>query len=349
MGKEHAVIRRRRQAEHGRGRHQAKEHQGVVVAVLALEMIEQPRRPRPFAAHPLQLLGARMRLGQQPRRQAVERRRIRLAFGHREAADTDAAHAVRTFGIVVLPRPHVARARGEHVDVVTVAEVLGEQPAGVLGPGGQVGAVAGRDERELHDVSLATARLPRRAAGPRRRGFHGGRGRRNAAAAAGEPPRERRHRRRRRCGDQPVEHLTVRALYDGPLVVRLVERPSILTQFASQRRIVEQPVQHGLELAAAGIEQPAIAAQALAGQDVAAAVGEHGHAEGPRLDHHHRQALEVRRHDERLGAGEHVVLVLVAHVSQMADARVRGTRQHRACRSARGRAAGRSGCAYCRK
>jgi hypothetical protein len=45
--------------------------------------------------------------------------------------------------------------------------------------------------------------------------------------------------------------------------VRLVERSSILTQFGRQRRVVEQPAQHRLELAGAGVEQPAVAAQAL--------------------------------------------------------------------------------------
>jgi hypothetical protein len=73
----------------------------------------------------------------------IERGGIGLALGHRKAAHAHAAHPVGPFGVLVLPRPRVARARGQHVDVVTVADVLGEQPAGVLGAGGEVGAVTG--------------------------------------------------------------------------------------------------------------------------------------------------------------------------------------------------------------
>jgi hypothetical protein len=109
----------------------------------------------------------------------------------------------------------------------------------------------------------------------------------------------------------------------------LVECPSILAQFSRQRRVVEQPVEHRLELAAADVEQAAVAAQALAGEDVAAAVGQHRDAERPGLDHHHRQALEIRRHHQRLGAREHVVLVLVADVAEVTDAWVHRHWQHR--------------------
>ena len=110
----------------------------------------------------------------------------------------------------------------------------------------------------------------------------------------------------------------------------LVERPSILAQFVGERRIVEQGVQHGLELASVGIEQAAVAAQALADQHVATSVGEHRPPERPRLERHHRQALEVGRHHQRLGAGDDVELVLVA--SRSPRWRMRGcvgNRQHR--------------------
>ena len=51
-------------------------------------------------------------------------------------------------------------------------------------------------------------------------------------------------------------------------------------------------------------------------QHVAAAVGQHRLAERPGLERHHRQALEVRRHDQQFGGGEGVELVLVARRSR---------------------------------
>ena len=75
-------------------------------------------------------------------------------------------------------------------DVVARADLLGEQPARVLGTAGDLGAVARRDEGELHGSSTPAAVGPR--AGSRRTmapsvGAHdrrGGRRRGPAPAAA---------------------------------------------------------------------------------------------------------------------------------------------------------------------
>ena len=44
-----------------------------------------------------------------------------------EAADQRAADAVGAFRVLVLPGSRIARARREHVDVVPVADLLGQQ------------------------------------------------------------------------------------------------------------------------------------------------------------------------------------------------------------------------------
>ena len=64
-------------------------------------------------------------------------------------ADGHAANPVVSFRILVLPGDVIARARRQHLDVVALHEVLGEQPARILGPTENLGPVALDDEREL--------------------------------------------------------------------------------------------------------------------------------------------------------------------------------------------------------
>ena len=163
MREEHAVIGRDRQPEDGGGRVQSEEHQGVVAAVLALEVIDQRGDPRAAPAHPVELLRPRVRFGQKPRGEARHCRRIGVAFGDRKAADAHTADAVRSLGVLVLPCARITRATREHVDVVAMADVLRQQTAGVLGPGDEVGPVARGHEREFHAVSL----FPLSRTGPR--------------------------------------------------------------------------------------------------------------------------------------------------------------------------------------
>ena len=70
--------------------------------------------------------------GEQPIGELPERAGVaRLADG--EAADEHAADAIRALGVLVLPGPRIAGAGRQHVDVVPLADLLGEQAAGVLG------------------------------------------------------------------------------------------------------------------------------------------------------------------------------------------------------------------------
>ena len=69
--KEHAAIGRDRQPEDRGGRVESEEHQRVVAAVLALEVIDQrPATHGPAPAYPVELLRARVRFGQEPRGEA---------------------------------------------------------------------------------------------------------------------------------------------------------------------------------------------------------------------------------------------------------------------------------------
>jgi hypothetical protein len=72
------------------------------------------------------------------------------------------------------------------------------------------------------------------------------------------------------------------------------------------------------------IVQARVAADALGLQHVALRIREDRPSERPRLQRHHRQALEVRRHDEQLGCGHCIELVRIAEVSKMSDPRVFG-------------------------
>ena len=83
-----------------------------------------------------------------------------------EAAHESAADAVGAFRVLVFPGSRVARARREHVHVVPVADLLGQHTARVVGTGGDVGAVARRDEGELHPESPSARPYPGPRAGP---------------------------------------------------------------------------------------------------------------------------------------------------------------------------------------
>ena len=103
-------------------------------------------------AHPLEFLGARPRTCLQALRQRVEGDVVRY-LADAESAHQDAPDAVRPFGVLVLPRAVIARARGQHVHVVARADLLRDEAARVLGTGADVGAVSRGDERELHRLS----------------------------------------------------------------------------------------------------------------------------------------------------------------------------------------------------
>ena len=131
--KQDGSLRRRGDSLDGRRVVEREEHDGVVVAVVALEEINQARGRRAEASDPFLFVCAAVRFGRQPRRELVERIRI-VRLVHGEPPHQHAANAIRAFRRFVLPRQRVARAGRQHVDVVALAHLFGEQPARVLGP-----------------------------------------------------------------------------------------------------------------------------------------------------------------------------------------------------------------------
>ena len=100
--------------------------------MLTLEVVDQARRRRTEPAHPLELFGSCARAGEQPARELLEGSSI-VALGDREMPHQHAANAVCALGVFVFPGQRIARARRQHVDVVALADLLGEQPARMFG------------------------------------------------------------------------------------------------------------------------------------------------------------------------------------------------------------------------
>src|SRR5690242_3417512 len=116
--------------------------------MLSLQVFDEARRRRAEPPYPFHLLRPRTRLGEDAIREMSKRLAIvRLVDG--EAADEDASDAIRALAVLVLPRPRVGRGRGQHLDVVTRAQLLREQPAGMWCACGDFGAVTRRDEAEF--------------------------------------------------------------------------------------------------------------------------------------------------------------------------------------------------------
>ncbi len=143
-------------AQHRRRVEIGEEDHRVVLAMVPVEVLEQRRRPRALLLQPRHLVFARMRIIEDPVRILVET--VDVA-GARilEAPHRDAADPIVALGILVLPGHVVARAGGQHFDVVLGREPLGNQPAVILGAAENFGAVSLDDERNLHDVSLSSS------------------------------------------------------------------------------------------------------------------------------------------------------------------------------------------------
>ena len=77
------------------------------------------------------------------------------------------------------------------------------------------------------------------------------------------------------------------------------------------------------------IEQTGIAPKTLPLEHVASAIGQHGFAQCPRFQRHHGEALVVGGHDQHLGSGHGVELVLVGQEPEVVDAGMFGNRQDR--------------------
>ena len=82
-----------------------------------------------------------MRVVEDPVRVAVERLDVACSRV-REAPDRHAAHAVGAFLVLVLPGDVVARAGRQDIDIVLGSEAFGDEPAQLLGPAEDFGAIS---------------------------------------------------------------------------------------------------------------------------------------------------------------------------------------------------------------
>ena len=87
-----------RDAEDRRRVEVGEEDQDVVLLLVALQVLEQRRAPRTLLPQPLHLVVARVRVGEDPLRVAVERVDVARP-GVGEAPDRDAADAVGAFRV----------------------------------------------------------------------------------------------------------------------------------------------------------------------------------------------------------------------------------------------------------
>ena len=111
---------------------------------------------------------------------------------------------------------------------------------------------------------------------------------------------------------QPLEHVEVLPLDHRPGVVPREVLAAVPAEPRVQRSVrLERRTASRRTPRSSRNTGPALLRMHWPLQHVAAAVGEHRPAERPGLERHHRQALEVRRHDQQIGGGERVELVLV--------------------------------------
>ena len=152
-------------------------------------------------------------------------------------------------------------------------------------------------------------------------------GRRQILTAAFEPAWQRVHRPARWRVRQAVEHLEILALDDRPPVVIAEELAAVSAERRAQPPVALDRAQCFQELRIGLIVQTGGAADALTLQDIALAVGEHRPSERPRFQRDHRQAFEIRRHDQKIGGRHRVELVGIVQESEVANAGMIGHRQ----------------------
>ena len=316
-----AALGRDRESLQRGGVKQREEDERVVIAMLPLDEIHQSRRRGAQPPHPLDFVLARLSAGEHAARQLPEGDLI-VELVDREPPDEDAAHTIRPLHVLVLPRQRIPRGGGQHVHVVTFADLLGEQPRRVFGSAADFRAVSRGDERKLHACASCRTGPVGSAATT---SAAGGRMRRRRANQPGSCL----HRGNVPLAAKPFEHGEVLALDHGPIVVALVIRQPVPSEIRRQDPVAEQGVERGGEFTFVPIIQTGVAAEALAHQHVAPGVGEHRAAECPRFERDHGQAFVARRHHERLGRGQCIELVAIAHVAEVTNAGVRWNRKDR--------------------
>ena len=141
------------QSEHRRRIEVVVEDERLVLLVMALQILDEPGRPRPLPLQPFHLVRGAVRVLKNPVRIAgeiVEVSRLRVC----KAANGDAAHAVCAFGVVVFPGDVVARARRQDVDVVALREPFRRQAARVFRSAENLRPVSLNDESDPHVVIM---------------------------------------------------------------------------------------------------------------------------------------------------------------------------------------------------
>ena len=100
------------------------------------------------------------------------------------------------------------------------------------------------------------------------------------------------------------------------------ELPAVAAQAGGQPAVLLDRKKRLHELRAPVVVQAGVAPDRLTLEHIATGVGQHGLAERPCLQRHHRQALEVRRHDQELGRRHGVELVGVIEEPEVPDPRM---------------------------
>ncbi len=193
----------------------------------------------------------------------------------------------------------------------------------------------GRAASRLRRPRLGHARRRVSERNPRAREWSGWQRRQHVASwrqrllTAAPPAGHRRHRARGAgVAREPVEHVEILPLDDRPAVVGAEIGAAVAAKRRGDRRRRFQHPHRLDELRVVVVVEAGVAPHRLPAQHVALAVGQHRLAERPCFERHHRQALEVGRHDQELGGGQRVVLLLVADEAQVPDARMIGHGQH---------------------
>ena len=162
---QHGLVGDQRQAERRREVEVRVEEEAVVVVGVGSDPLDQERRERSLPPHPLGLVEERVRGGVEPVRVAPERAHAARAV-HGEPAHADPVDRLHARRVDVPPGEVVARAGGQHLDVVVGRERLRHAAALVLGPPVDLGAVALHDERQPEPRHVRSRPRAHRAAAP---------------------------------------------------------------------------------------------------------------------------------------------------------------------------------------
>ena len=124
-------------------------------------------------------------------------------------------------------------------------------------------------------------------------------GGRQVLPAAIEPAGQRSIAARGRLRLQPLEHVEVLPLDDRPVVVVAEELAAVAAERAAQPAVLLDRLAAFRRTPAAFRSTARRCCECIGPSARRIAVGEHRTAERPRFERHHRQALEVRRHDQQ--------------------------------------------------